>query len=146
MNRFQLDEVMVVERLAYPIPWTRSMFETSLASSDECWVLMIDGEIAGYAIVSYILDEAHLLNICIHPNYFRQGLGRKLLQYLIARALDKRKNVFFLEVRISNQSAIDLYFSEGFNEVGVRPNYYPAKSGKEDAVLMTLELSVDERV
>jgi len=146
MGPENLDRVMEIECLAYPIPWTRSMFVSSLSSKDECWLLSVDSQILGYAIISNILDEAHLLNICIHPGSSRQGLGRLLLKYVIDRAIERNARMFFLEVRVSNQSAIDLYFSEGFNEVGLRPNYYPSKNGQEDALLMTMELQVDQYV
>jgi len=142
-----LDLVMDVERAAYPIPWTKSMFETSMSSSDECWLLSIGGEILGHVIISFILDEAHLLNLCVHPKASRRGLGRKLLQHAVQRAVLHKSQMFFLEVRVSNNFAVDLYFSEGFNEVGIRPNYYPAERGqREDALLMTLELSIDQFV
>jgi ribosomal-protein-alanine acetyltransferase len=103
----------------------------------------VGGKLCGHAIISNVLDEVHLLNLCIDPLNSRQGLGRAFLQHLIHRAINRKAVVFFLEVRASNRAAIDLYFSEGFNEVGVRPNYYPAPDGHEDAILMTLELSVD---
>lgn len=140
-----LASVLVIEKRAYPIPWTQKMLETSLAK-DDCFGVELGGVLIGYALVSYVLDEAHLLNICIDPGYKRKGYGRKLLQFAISKAIEKNANVFFLEVRESNQSAIELYFSEGFNEVGLRPNYYPAEQGREDAVLMTLELSIDIQV
>lgn len=141
-----LDDVMEIERSAYEFPWTHSMFGSSLSSKDECSLLYVENILVGYAIVSYILDEAHLLNICISPKFEGLGLGRILLRRLVAKALEKRSLCFFLEVRSSNDRAINLYFSEGFNEVGVRPNYYPSKKGREDAVLMTLDLSVDVMV
>ena len=142
-----LDEVMAIEHLAYPIPWTRSMFETSLSSKDECWLLKVGDSILGYTIISNVLDEAHLLNICIHPKFSRKGYGRTLLRYVIERAIERKACMFFLEVRVSNKYAINLYFSEGFNEVGIRPNYYPSSKGvSEDALLMTLELSIDQYV
>lgn len=140
-----IESVLLIERKAYPIPWTKSMLETSLAK-DVCFGLELDGVLIGYALVSYVLDEAHLLNICIDPSLKRKGYGRRLLQFIITKALERRSTVFFLEVRESNHSAIELYCSEGFNEVGVRPNYYPAKQGREDAVLMTMELTVDQYV
>ncbi|KZZ21640.1 hypothetical protein A3752_00975 [Oleiphilus sp. HI0081] len=140
-----LDAVLNIERRAYPLPWSQKMLETSLGK-DDCFGVERAGVLIGYAFVSYVLDEAHLLNICIDPAYARKGFGRKLLQYTVSKAIQKQANVFFLEVRESNRQAIDLYFSEGFNEVGVRPNYYPAAQGKENAVLMTLELSVDLQV
>jgi ribosomal-protein-alanine acetyltransferase len=140
-----ISDVLEIERRAYPIPWTQKMLETSLGK-DDCFGVESGGVLVGYALVSYILDEAHLLNICIDPRYKRKGYGRKLLQFVVAKAIEKSSSTFFLEVRESNRSAIELYFSEGFNEVGVRPDYYPAKDGREDAVLMTLELSVDIQV
>lgn len=140
-----LSAVMVIERLCYPIPWSESVFKDSVLGGNECWLLEYQGQLCGHAVVSNILDEVHLLNICIAPKFNRKGLGRILLQYLISKAEARKASVFFLEVRVSNRSAIELYFSEGFNEVGLRPNYYPSElgGGREDAVLMTLALSVD---
>jgi ribosomal-protein-alanine N-acetyltransferase len=140
-----LSNVMEVERLCYPIPWSESVFKDSVTGSNECWLFEYQGVLCGHAVVSNILDEVHLLNICIAPRFNRKGLGRVLLKHLISTAVERNASVFFLEVRVSNRSAIDLYFSEGFNEVGVRPNYYPSEvgAGREDALLMTLELSVD---
>lgn len=140
-----LTKVMEVERLCYPIPWSESVLKDSVVGSNECWLLEYQNKLCGHAVVSYILDEVHLLNICIAPEFNRKGLGRVLLQHLISKAIERNASVFFLEVRASNRSAIDLYFSEGFNEVGLRPNYYPSEvgAGREDALLMTLELSVD---
>ena len=143
MQLGQLSELMQIERQAYPFPWRQSMFESSLASKDDCHVLISGKKILGYSVVSYVLDEAHLLNLCVNPDYSGQGLGRLLLKAMIQRALEKKCVMFFLEVRVSNMPAINLYFSEGFNEVGIRPNYYPAENGREDAMLMTLDLSVD---
>lgn len=146
MECSNLKEVMAIELAAYEFPWTMSMFESSLSSSDECWLLCLENTIIGYAIVSYVLDEAHILNICISPKYEGFGYGRILLRELIVKARINGSLWFFLEVRSSNLRAVSLYFSEGFNEVGLRPNYYPAKKGREDALLMTLDLSVDETV
>lgn len=146
MTLRHLNEVMDIELLAYPFPWSRSMFQSSIASKDECFVLFLEDNLIGYSILNYILDETHLLNICIHPNYEGMGYGRKLLRCLIGKALKRKSSMFFLEVRESNLRAINLYFSEGFNEVGVRRNYYPSKQGREDAVLMTLDLTIDAHV
>ena len=166
LQREDIPQILQIEQLAYSSPWSFSLFENSVNSNkDECWALKIKGEIQGYAITSHILDEAHLLNICIHPEREGKGLGRKLLRYLIERAIEQSAKMFFLEVRDSNKAAIDLYLSEGFNEVGIRPNYYPSstnnssnarnknsssdkknpsKNSREDALLMTLELSIDQ--
>jgi ribosomal-protein-alanine N-acetyltransferase len=138
-----LDDVMAIEAQAYTFSWTRSMFVSSLSSKDVCLILIADEKIIGYAIFNYIMDEAHLLNICISPDYQFMGLGRLLLRRIVLLSIENRSVMFFLEVRSSNTHAIDLYFSEGFNEVGVRPNYYPSEKGREDAILMTLDLSLD---
>ncbi len=143
MQNKHLDEVMEIERQAYPFPWKRSMFATSLSSKDKCLILTGDQKIIGYAVISFVLDEAHLLNICIGPEYESKGLGRQLLRQVVLLAIENKSTMFFLEVRRSNERAINLYFSEGFNEVGVRPNYYPSDRGREDAILMTLDLSID---
>jgi len=139
-----LDRVLQIESEAYPVPWSRLVFEDCVKGSNECWVATIAGEICGYAIVSNILDEVHLLNLCIDPRNNRRGYGRTLLRKLIARSVSRGASVFFLEVRVSNRAAISLYFSEGFNEVGIRKGYYPSRSGaREDAIVMTLDLSID---
>jgi len=146
MELRDLGRIVDIERAGYPIPWSRSVFEDCFSKQNECWVLEFDGKLCGYAIISMILDEAHLLNLCIDPLYGRRGLGRVLLRHIVDRAVSRNASVFFLEVRTSNKHAIGLYFSEGFNEVGIRPNYYPTLEGREDALLMTLELSINLRV
>lgn len=142
-----LDVVLDIERQAYPIPWSRGVFEDCLENKrNECLVYLVAGQVCGYAIISHVLDETHLLNLCVSPALSGQGKGRALLKELIRIAIERSSTSFFLEVRASNQVAIALYHSEGFNEVGVRPNYYPAENGREDAVLMTLEMSLDQYV
>lgn len=138
-----LDAVLLNERAAYPIPWSRKVFEESIAGNNQCFVVLHQGDIVGHAVVSTILDEFHLLNLCVSPRYQGKGLGRSFLSYLTELAMSRALQVFFLEVRVSNVPAIELYRSAGFNEVGVRPNYYPADSGREDALLMTMQLSID---
>lgn len=138
-----LDLVMVNEEAAYPIPWTRAIFEQSMESKNHCVVMLYRGELIGHAVVSSVVDEFHLLNLCVNPAWQGQGLGRCMLQHLIKKARADELALFFLEVRVSNRSAIELYRSEGFNEVGLRPNYYPAEEGREDALLMTMQLQVD---
>ena len=142
MAHEDLPEIMVNERAAYPIPWSEQVFIESIDGRNDCRVLVDGKTILGHCVTSSILDEFHLLNLCIAPSHSRQGLGRYLLKYLIELAASASSSMFFLEVRASNKIAIELYSSEGFNEVGVRPNYYPVKDGREDAILMTLQLGV----
>uniref|UniRef100_UPI0034E37D8E ribosomal protein S18-alanine N-acetyltransferase n=1 Tax=Escherichia coli TaxID=562 RepID=UPI0034E37D8E len=99
-----------------------------------------DGQLIGYGVLSIAADEAHVLNICIDPLAQSRGLGRQLLRALVQLAADRGAQRVFLEVRPSNTPALALYHSEGFNEIGRRPRYYPAAQGREDAVVMAIEL------
>jgi ribosomal-protein-alanine N-acetyltransferase len=99
-----------------------------------------DGQLIGYGVLSIAADEAHVLNICIDPFTQSRGLGRQLLRALVQLAGDRGAQRVFLEVRPSNTPALALYHSEGFNEIGRRPRYYPAAQGREDAVVMAIEL------
>lgn len=136
--------VMQNERAAYPIPWSEQVFRESVVGRNHCYVFERFEEIVGHAVISEVLDETHLLNLCIAPHAAGKGLGRHFLKALIQKAVDRKASAFYLEVRVSNKAAQDLYFSEGFNEVGIRPNYYPDKNGREDALLMTLDLTIDD--
>jgi len=143
MQLDQLDTVMRIERAAYPISWSRKVLEDCVASTNDCWVLRYDRQIVGHSILSNVLDETHLLNLCVEPSLSRNGFGRWMLRALIQKAMTRHSTIFFLEVRESNHRAIALYHSEGFNESGMRKNYYPAENGREHAILMSLDLSFD---
>jgi ribosomal-protein-alanine N-acetyltransferase len=100
----------------------------------------VDDKLVGYAVFIVAVEECHILNICIYPPLHGQGLGRKLLSAVLTLAKDAQAKSIFLEVRPSNRHAISLYESEGFNEVGVRKKYYPARHGREDAVIFAKEV------
>lgn len=140
MNMNDLDAVMEIEPLIYSHPWTRGNFSDSLNSGYSAWVLEKNNEMVGYALLMMVMDEAHLLNLSIAKAYQKQGLGRYLLEHMLQIARNHHALNMFLEVRPSNVSAIALYENMGFNEMAIRRNYYPAKSGREDAVLMGLAL------
>lgn len=140
MRESDLDAVMAVEQRAYPFPWSRGIFRDCLAAGYPAWVLHERGLLIGYAVVSMAAGEAHILNICIAPERQGRGLGRYLLRALLKQARDNRVERVFLEVRPSNPTAQKLYESEGFNEIGRRPRYYPAHDGREDAIVMAIEL------
>jgi [ribosomal protein S18]-alanine N-acetyltransferase len=135
-----LNAIMEIEPHIYSHPWTRGNFSDSLKSEHSAWVLEHDGKIVGYALMMMVLDEAHLLNLSIGKSYQKQGLGRYLLEHMIKIAQQLKAANMFLEVRVSNISAIALYENIGFNEMAVRRGYYPAQNGREDAVLMGLAL------
>jgi [ribosomal protein S18]-alanine N-acetyltransferase len=135
-----LDAVLDIELRAYPFPWTRGIFSDCLRAGYSAWVLQRGGEIVGYAMLSIAADEAHVLNVCAAPKEQGRGHGRRLLRALLQLARGRGVRRVFLEVRPSNTPAIGLYHEEGFNEIGRRPRYYPAKNGREDAIVMAKEL------
>ena len=135
-----LDEVMAIEVSAYAFPWTLTIFQDCLRIGYCGWVLERDGGIIGYGVMSIAVGECHLLNICIQPDYQGMGYGEMLLDYLLDLALKHRADMAFLEVRPSNEPARRLYQNKGFDEVGMRRNYYPSHSGREDAVIMARSL------
>jgi ribosomal-protein-alanine N-acetyltransferase len=140
MTEADLDAIMEIEPHIYSHPWSRGNFSDSLVSGYSAWVLLDGAKIIGYALMMMVLDEAHLLNLSVAKVYQKQGLGRLLLEHMIAIAKKHDAANMFLEVRPSNISAIALYENIGFNEMAVRRGYYPAHNGREDAVLMGLAL------
>ncbi len=138
MNVTDIEDVIAVEQNAYPFPWTRGNFLDSLDSGYEAWVLRDeDGLLLGYFLMMYAVEEVHLLNISVRPDRQGQGLGRKLLDQLIALARDACMHAVLLEVRPSNNHALMVYHHLGFVQIGQRKNYYPAAgAGREDAIVM----------
>jgi [ribosomal protein S18]-alanine N-acetyltransferase len=140
MRPGDLDAVTAIEQRAYVFPWTVGIFRDCLRVGHECWVLDCRAGIIGYGVLSCAAAEAHVLNLCVAPEHQGHGHGRHILRRLVDIARWHMTDRIFLEVRPSNPGAIALYHSEGFNEIGRRPNYYPAPKGREDAVVMAREL------
>jgi ribosomal-protein-alanine N-acetyltransferase len=138
-----LESVMDVERRAYPYPWSIGIFRDCLFAGYPAWVLLEGGSFIGHGVLSVAADEAHLLNVCVDPARQGRGYGRALLRAMVAAARGKGARRVFLEVRPSNPAAVALYQDEGFNEIGRRPRYYPADTGREDAIVMAMELFDD---
>lgn len=135
-----LEQFMRIERLAHAFPWTEGIMAGCFQPGYLGKALVSDRVVYGYGVLQFIVDEAHLLNISVDPDRQGNGYGRQLLAHLI-EAAEHVAQTMFLEVRPSNSAAITLYQSVGFNEVGLRRNYYPAKGGgREDALLMALAL------
>ncbi len=140
MTSADLAAVVRNESRSYAFPWSPGVFADCLAAGHECWVLEAGGAVIGHGILSTAAGEAHLLNLCVTRDRQGQGLGRMLLDWMLARARARRAGVVFLEVRPSNRVACELYDSVGFCEVGRRPGYYPDARGSEDARVMAMEL------
>lgn len=142
MRASDLDAVLAIERAAYPYPWSEAIFRDCLRVGYCCWVLEIDGAVTGYGIMQVSAGESHVLNLCVHPAFHRQGYGRQLLTRLLELAQEHHADVTLLEVRPTNGAAVALYRNMGFNEVGVRRAYYPGHNGKEDALILARSLAV----
>lgn len=140
----EIAEVAALEARAYEFPWTEGIFRDCVRAGYNCWVLASAETIVGYGVLSVAAGEAHILNVCISPDAQGQGYGRRLMRRLMDLARWHSAERVFLEVRPSNPRAIQLYHSLGFNEIGRRPNYYPAARGREDAIVMALELLLPE--
>lgn len=143
MHELDVPLVVTIERAAYQFPWSEGIFRDCLRVGYFCRVVEIDGDLAGYGIMSVGAGEAHILNVCIGDEYRSRGLARKLLLSLLERAKVAGMYEAFLEVRPSNLIANRLYQSLGFEQVGIRRGYYQASNGREDASVLRLMLGVE---
>lgn len=135
-----LDAVMAIEERAYAFPWTKGIFRDCLRVGYCCWCYEIDGVIHGYGVMSVAAGESHILNLTVNPPSQRRGVGTRLLKHFLQLACRHNADVAMLEVRPSNTAALRLYEKLGFNEIGVRRNYYPCENGREDALLLARSL------
>lgn len=141
-----VDRVMDIEREAYPFPWTRTIFEDCIRVGYDCHGLLVGSSLCGYTVQTQAMDESHLLNLCIGPQWQRQGFGSMLLRYAIRLARSHACVSMFLEVRPSNEAGVALYQRNGFQVIGIRRDYYRADEGREDAVVMRLELGPQSEI
>ena len=102
-----------------------------------------DDELYGYGVMSVAAGEAHLLNLCVHTDRQRFGLGSDLLRYFLGKAKEADAERIFLEVRQTNHAALALYNRAGFKAAGLRRNYYRAPEGREDAIVLSLAIDQD---
>ena len=141
MREEDLSFILEIEAKNYNFPWSEGIFKDCIKSINySCWICEELDTIVGYSIVSIAGHEAHIMNICVDPDVQNQGVGSKLLENMIERASNKSESIF-LEVRPTNVAAIALYEKRGFNEIGIRKDYYPSvEGGREDAVMLALDL------
>ena len=141
MTPADLEAVADLTHRADPFGWTLRNFSDAHASGNTLTVLTVDGVTSGIAAVMHVLDESELLEIAVQPAMQGRGYGKALLAQAIALARRNGAVRMFLEVRESNARARKMYTSFGFEETGRRKNYYPTENGREDAILMTAQLS-----
>ena len=140
MRMTDLAEVARLEKSLYAFPWSLGNFRDSVAAGYDCWTVTHGEAVIGYAILMIALDEAHLLNFAIASDWQNQGLGNGFLCHIIETARAAACQIIYLEVRPSNLAARHLYRKLGFHQIAIRPEYYPAVGGREDALFLGLTL------
>jgi ribosomal-protein-alanine N-acetyltransferase len=129
-------EVVAIEQHTYPFPWSEGIFRDCLRVGYTCVVMEFDDVLVGYGVLASGAGESHLLNVCVREEFRGRGLGRRLLDALLAAAIASGARLTFLEVRPANTGAIRLYQACGFVQIGVRRGYYQSATGREDALVM----------
>ena len=136
MEEKHIKDILCIENNSYGYPWSEKIFNDCLKNNYLCRVLILDNVLIGFLISSIIQDECHIMNLCVDAKYRGSGYGRLILNKLHDEIATISCKTVFLECRPSNISAMNLYESEGYNEIGVRRNYYPAPNGYEDAIML----------
>jgi len=140
MRAADLSEVAYLEKSLYAFPWSLGNFRDSVNAGYDCWTVAHGETVIGYAILMIALDEAHLLNFAIASEWQNQGIGRDFLRHMVDIARAAACQIVYLEVRPSNLAARHLYRALGFQQIAIRPEYYPGASGREDALFLGLAL------
>jgi [ribosomal protein S18]-alanine N-acetyltransferase len=137
MRFVHVDQVAAIEGMVYTSPWSKGAFITEIIDNGFAlyFVALAEGQVVGYVGIWTILDEAHITTLAVAPLWQKQGVGKMLLEHIMAQALARGATRMTLEVRMSNYHAQELYKKYGFVACGVRPNYYT----DEDAVIMWLD-------
>jgi [ribosomal protein S18]-alanine N-acetyltransferase len=133
-----LEQVVAIDQASFSLPWPPRSFQFELTdnTASRCWVVEVDNKIVAMLVGWFIIDELHVATIATQPACRKQGFGKKILTYAMKSAKAEGARRVFLEVRESNQAAINMYVNFGFVEDGRRKEYY--KDNNEDAILMTL--------
>lgn len=144
MLQDDIDEILKIEDVSFPMPWSRLQFLKELKNPfSHSFVARLnkpdDKMLVGYIVVWLVAEEAHILNIAVHPDFRKIGLGKKILMFMLNHLIERNTRAVYLEARVSNTAAQRLYRGAGFSEIGIRKKYY---ENKEDAVVMGLELKV----
>ena len=144
LDKRDLDAVLIIEKVSFPLPWTREMMVSEFEKSYAFFTGLFEGEhLAGFCLSWVLFDEGHIADFAIHPDFRRQGAGGGLLDAVLEEMRGRGAGRIWLEVRPSNLAALALYRSRGFVTVGRRKNYY-ADNG-EDALVMQLILEKERK-
>jgi ribosomal-protein-alanine N-acetyltransferase len=141
MRGADVPAIRIIERASYEYPWSERIFRDCLRVGYRAWIATaLESPVVGYCLLSIAAGESHVLNLCVAPAARGQGIAGQLLAVMIAQAETENAEVMRLEVRPSNKTARRLYKRIGFKRIATRPNYYPARGGREDALLLSLRL------
>ena len=141
MRDDHLEQIAEIEKQCFSDPWSLNSIRYELDNPLSMWIIAEEnGVVAGYVGSQSVMGEADMMNLAVVPSYRRQGIGRQLVERLVNELKKNDVHLLFLEVRVTNEPAIELYHSLGFVQVGRRPNYY--SHPKEDALILRKELSI----
>ena len=138
MNESHASQIAQLEKLCFSDAWSENSIRSELSNKLSLWLVAVDGDrVAGYIGSQTVLGWADMMNLCVSPDYRRQGIGEKLTLELERQLRENQVECLTLEVRVSNTPAITLYEKLGFKQVGKRPRYY--EKPREDALILRKE-------
>lgn len=141
MKEQHVQQIAELEKVCFHDPWSENSIASELNNRLSLWFVAVQGDqVIGYVGSQTVLGETDMMNIAVHPNYRKQGIGTELIEHLIGALASRGSHSLMLEVRISNEAAISVYKKLGFAEVGCRKNYY--RNPKEDALILRKEWSL----
>lgn len=135
MKKSHIADILEISGLSFHTPWSKDSFLKELSNTFAHYVVaVVDNKAIGYGGMWIIIDEGHITNIAIHPNFRGQNVGTKILKEMMNVCENKNVQAMTLEVRKSNLVAQKLYSNFGFKEEGIRKHYY--EDNKEDCIIM----------
>ena len=140
MNESHVSQISALEKLCFSDAWSENSIRSELSNKLSLWLVAVDGDrVAGYIGSQTVLGWADMMNLCVSPDYRRQGIGEQLTMELERQLREEKVECLTLEVRVSNAPAITLYEKLGFQQVGKRPRYY--EKPREDALILRKEFN-----
>ena len=141
MTQAHVSQIAQIENMCFSDPWSEKSIASELENALSFWLVALDGDVvAGYVGSQSVLGETDMMNVAVHPDYRRRGIGRQLIGALILELKNRGNRSLMLEVRASNEPAKALYAELGFEQIGVRPRYY--SKPREDALILRKEWTV----
>lgn len=140
LNDQNYEQAFKLQLACHAYPWSRKVFVDCLTPPYFAYQANLDNNLVGFFVGLQVLDEITLMDIGVAAEARGKGVGQQLLEHFIQISRERKAASIWLEVRVSNSSAIHIYQKAGFEQIEIRKNYYPTATGKEDACIMKLEL------